>query len=124
MAQTVPAPAANPPTNDSSSKPLQGVTVQGKRPDVQREIDRKSYSLANDQQAATGSVADVLRNLPGVDVDPRARSAFAATRTSPSWSTASPRRYSRVRGARICCSSGEPQLVESNSIICEVDGIH
>ena len=58
--------------NDTCSpKTLRGVTVQVARPEVQRQIDRKSYSLANDQQAATGSLADVLRNLPSVDVDPQ-----------------------------------------------------
>jgi outer membrane receptor protein involved in Fe transport len=69
LAQTASQPATAPPP--STAKPVQGLTVQGKRPDVQRQIDRKSYSLANDQQAATGSLADVLRNLPGVDVSPQ-----------------------------------------------------
>ena len=73
-AQTASTPTANPPAQPSpgaGSKVVQPLTVQAKRPDVQRQIDRKSYSLANDQQAATGALADVLRNLPGVDVDPQ-----------------------------------------------------
>ena len=78
--QTTPAspPAASPPgASPSAPAPSPGanatrnVTVQASRPDAQREIDRKSYSLAADQQAATGSLADVLRNLPGVDVSPQ-----------------------------------------------------
>ena len=61
LAQTTnpPAPAPTP-----SGKPVQGLTVQGGAADVQRQIDRKSYNLATDQQAAAGSLADVLRNLP------------------------------------------------------------
>jgi len=64
-----------PPSPPVAASPSPGappnVTVQAARPEVQREIDRKSYSLAADQQAATGSLADVLRNLPGVDVSPQ-----------------------------------------------------
>jgi outer membrane receptor protein involved in Fe transport len=67
LAQTA-SPAA-PPAKPAVAAP--GVTVQAKRPDVQREIDRKSYNLGTDQQAATGSLADVLRNLPGVEVSPQ-----------------------------------------------------
>ncbi|HEY1426775.1 MAG TPA: TonB-dependent receptor [Caulobacteraceae bacterium] len=48
-----------------------GVTVQGKRPDYRSSIDRKSYSLTNDVQAANGSLADALRNVPSLDVDPQ-----------------------------------------------------
>lgn len=32
-------------------------------------IDRRTYSVAHDLQATSGSVGDVLRNLPSVEVD-------------------------------------------------------
>ncbi len=70
LAQTASQPTAAP-ASAPAAKPVQGLTVQARRPDVDRQIDRKSYSLANDQQAATGTLADVLRNLPGVDVSPQ-----------------------------------------------------
>jgi outer membrane receptor protein involved in Fe transport len=70
-AQSTPAAPAPAQPAQPPGKVVQGLTVQGRRPDVQRQIDRKSYSLANDQQAATGSLADVLRNIPGLDVDPQ-----------------------------------------------------
>ncbi|HEY1751835.1 MAG TPA: TonB-dependent receptor [Caulobacteraceae bacterium] len=60
--QSAPAP--------KSSK-VSGVTVQGKRPDYRSSIDRRSYSLANDLQAANGSLSDALRNVPTLDVDPQ-----------------------------------------------------
>ena len=48
---------------------VSGVTVNGGRALVETAIDRKSYSVANDLTAHTGSVADVLRNIPSVQVD-------------------------------------------------------
>jgi len=45
------------------------VTVTSSRPDVQTSIDRKSYSVGGDLSAQTGSVADVLRNIPSVQID-------------------------------------------------------
>ena len=45
------------------------VVVTGERSVVETSIDRKSYSLRNDVQATTGSVADVMRNLPSISVD-------------------------------------------------------
>ena len=50
---------------------VQPLTVTGKTPDERRYIDRRSYSLSKDVQAANGSLADALRNIPSVDVDPR-----------------------------------------------------
>ena len=47
----------------------QPIIVTGERPVAESSIDRKSYSVAHDLQAQSGSVADVLRNLPSVDVD-------------------------------------------------------
>lgn len=42
----------------------------GKRSEIESSIDRLSYSIANDLQGATGSLADVLRNVPSLEVDP------------------------------------------------------
>ena len=43
--------------------------VTGQAAPVQVGIDRKSYSVAGDLQAQTGSIGDALRNLPSVTVD-------------------------------------------------------
>jgi outer membrane receptor protein involved in Fe transport len=48
---------------------VEDVVVRGVRPDILTQADRMSYNVANDLQAQTGSVADVLRNVPGVEVD-------------------------------------------------------
>lgn len=63
-----PAPsAATPPTSASPSNTQ--ITVTGTRPTIQSSIDRKTYRIGRDLQGATGSIADVLRNIPSVDVD-------------------------------------------------------
>jgi outer membrane receptor protein involved in Fe transport len=49
---------------------IEEVVVQGRAADVRTSIDATSYSLADDVQAATGTLADVLRNLPSVEVGP------------------------------------------------------
>ena len=58
-------PAQSPP----ASTTVQGVVVDGARASTEPSIDRRSYSTANDLQAATGSLADVLRDIPSVQVD-------------------------------------------------------
>ncbi|MBU1375348.1 MAG: TonB-dependent receptor [Alphaproteobacteria bacterium] len=45
------------------------IVVQGTAPAVRVDAEKKSYSLANDLQATTGSVSDALRNVPSVEVD-------------------------------------------------------
>lgn len=45
------------------------VVIQGTAPSVRVDAEKKSYSLASDLQATTGSIADALRNVPSVDVD-------------------------------------------------------
>ena len=45
------------------------IVVTGQRPAAHTSIDRKTYAVGHDLQSASGSVADVLRNLPSVDVD-------------------------------------------------------
>jgi len=60
------SPSQPPPAGDT---PVNGVTVTAKRAKVETSIDRRSYSVAKDLNAQTGSVADVLRNIPAVQVD-------------------------------------------------------
>lgn len=64
-AQQQPAPEAEDETE------VEEVVVEGRTSDVRTSIDSVSYSLANDLQASTGSLADALRNVPSVDVDPQ-----------------------------------------------------
>jgi ferric enterobactin receptor len=59
-----------PATEDSEAATLGEVVVQSRATDVRTSIDSVSYSLANDLQAATGTLADALRNVPSVEVDP------------------------------------------------------
>ena len=79
-AQTTPAPTAPPPAATTPARPgapaeapteVQSVTVTARGSDVRSSVDRLSYSVAGDLQAATGSMADALRNVPGVEVDPQ-----------------------------------------------------
>ncbi|MBX9615541.1 MAG: TonB-dependent receptor [Caulobacteraceae bacterium] len=63
------APAAEPAEGESAA--VDDVVVTGRVTDVRTSIDSISYSLANDLQATTGSLADALRNVPSVDVDPQ-----------------------------------------------------
>lgn len=46
------------------------VVVSARTSGIRTSIDAISYSLADDIQATTGALADALRNLPSVDVDP------------------------------------------------------
>jgi len=58
------------PAKKEQSNQVQGVTVTApSAQDIKTSIDRRSYSLGKDLQATTGSVADVLRNVPSVQVD-------------------------------------------------------
>lgn len=45
------------------------IVVTGQAAAATSSIDRKTYRIANDLQAASGSASDVLRNLPAVEVD-------------------------------------------------------
>ena len=49
---------------------VEEVTVSASRAGTRASIDSISYSLADDLQATTGSLADALRNIPSVEVDP------------------------------------------------------
>ncbi|HEX5182404.1 MAG TPA: TonB-dependent receptor [Allosphingosinicella sp.] len=64
-----PAQAQNPPPPAKKSQQDQGITVTGVRETYSASIDRRTYLIGRDVQGATGSIADVLRNIPSVDVD-------------------------------------------------------
>ncbi len=64
-------PAEDPADEAPAEAQVEEVNVTGRRSDVRTSIDSISYSLANDLQAASGSLADALRNVPSVDVDPQ-----------------------------------------------------
>lgn len=53
----------------AQQSPTERVQVSGQRPSVQNLADRQVYTIQSDPQSATGSVSDVLRNLPSVEVD-------------------------------------------------------
>lgn len=53
----------------AGSKADQSIVVTGERAAAQTSIDRRTYSVTHDLQSGSGSVADILRNLPSVDVD-------------------------------------------------------
>ncbi|MBI1405260.1 MAG: TonB-dependent receptor [Caulobacter sp.] len=63
-----PAPEAKPAEKDDTT--VDAVEVKVAPAEVRTSIDSTSYSLANDLQASTGTLADALRGVPSVDVDP------------------------------------------------------
>ena len=72
--QTQSPPAQTPPQKaDKDDQPaaVGDVVVSARANDVRTSIDSISYSLADDLQAATGTLAEALRNVPSVDVDPQ-----------------------------------------------------
>lgn len=73
MAQQAPPPA--PPSA------IAGGVTTARKPAEATSIDRRTYSVAHDLQATAGSVGDVLRNLPSVEVD-AANLGFAARRSA------------------------------------------
>ena len=59
-----------PPASSAQQKaPPNAIVVTGTRPYTQNLIDRKIYNVSKDLQAGSGSAADVLKNIPSVDVD-------------------------------------------------------
>jgi outer membrane receptor protein involved in Fe transport len=70
-AATLPAPQAPAPPKPAAeaSTGVSAVEVQADAPQVRTSIDRRSYSVAGDLSAQSGSIADALRNLPSVEVD-------------------------------------------------------
>lgn len=72
-AQTTPPPAAQTPPAEDKDEPasaLGEVVVRGRANDIRSSIDSISYSVAEDLQTAAGTLADALRNIPSVEVDP------------------------------------------------------
>ncbi len=59
------APTTVPPAPSTTT-----VVVTGKRPDVVNKVDRKVYRADADLQRSTGSAADILSNIPSIEVDP------------------------------------------------------
>ena len=48
---------------------LQNVVVQGKRPPISYELDKKVIDVSQIKTALSGTAADVLQNIPSVNVD-------------------------------------------------------
>jgi outer membrane receptor protein involved in Fe transport len=72
LAQPAEAPpkAAEAPDPQAKDGDLDAVVVTAPaQQDVQVSIDRRSYSVAKEVQAQTGTLADLLRTVPSVDVD-------------------------------------------------------
>ena len=54
----------------AAPKTVEGLTVTGESQNAYRSsIDRKSYGIAGDLAATTGSISDALKNVPSVEVD-------------------------------------------------------
>ena len=70
QAQTAPRPApeAGAQSKPAGEKPGE-IVVTGTRSDVVSSADRTSFNIANDLQVQTGTMADALRAVPGVEVD-------------------------------------------------------
>ncbi len=64
-----PQPTARPARQMPPAPPRGDVVVTGARSDVIASTDRTSFSVANDLQVQSGTLADALRAVPGVDVD-------------------------------------------------------
>lgn len=64
------APAAKPAAKPGeAATAVESVTVTSDANALRTAIDRRSYSIANDLMAKTGSLGDALRNIPSVEVD-------------------------------------------------------
>jgi outer membrane receptor protein involved in Fe transport len=68
-APTGPAPAQPPPAQSPSGTKPEEIVVTGARSDVVATADRVSFNITNDLNVQTGTVADALRAVPGVEVD-------------------------------------------------------
>jgi outer membrane receptor protein involved in Fe transport len=65
------APASAPPARPAASaaQAVEGITVTAPSNGMRTSIDRRSYSIADDLQTSTGSLADALKNVPSLEVD-------------------------------------------------------
>jgi outer membrane receptor protein involved in Fe transport len=67
---SAPSKAKAAPAKPARGKTVEGVTVTGASQNGFRSsIDRRSYGVANDLAATTGSISDALKNVPSVEVD-------------------------------------------------------
>ena len=74
LATTGPATAdSSGPATSSADASVQGVTVTAKPDGTQTTVDRRSYKVSKDLNAQTGNVADLLRDIPAVQVDARGK---------------------------------------------------
>lgn len=64
-----PAPRTSPAKPAEASTAVEAVTVTSDAAAMRTSIDRRSYSVADDLTAKTGSISDALRNIPSVEVD-------------------------------------------------------
>jgi outer membrane receptor protein involved in Fe transport len=69
QSQSAPTPASSPAPAVGASRTVEGVTVTAVRPKEQILLDRRVYSITTDLQATTGVAADILNQIPSVDVD-------------------------------------------------------
>lgn len=65
-----PAPTEEPEPEQEEATAVGDIVVTGRANDIRTSVDSISYSVADDLQTATGSLADALRNIPSVEVDP------------------------------------------------------
>jgi outer membrane receptor protein involved in Fe transport len=69
-AKAAPAKAVPAKGKAAAPKTVEGVTVTGQsQSGFRSSIDRRSYGVANDLAATTGSISDALKNIPSVEVD-------------------------------------------------------
>jgi outer membrane receptor protein involved in Fe transport len=66
LAQQAPASAQPAPPADKKPDPI---VVTGTRADVNARADRLSFDVTKDLQVQTGTLADAMRSVPGVEVD-------------------------------------------------------
>lgn len=64
------AQTQTPPSGQERADTPTTVTVTVQKPEVVHKPDRDSYDVSRDPDAATGSAADVMNNIPALSVDP------------------------------------------------------
>jgi outer membrane cobalamin receptor len=69
MATHARAQAQPAPSKPTAGTAVQEIVVSGQRPLNETLIDRKVYAISQDLQATSGSAAEVLNNVPSVEVD-------------------------------------------------------
>ena len=82
QAASAPSPATPGPATPApagSRTTVHDVVVEAQRPTTQTLLDRKVYTVSGNLQATTGSAADILNQLPSINVD--ADGKFPATHT-------------------------------------------